>query len=846
MLHAIRTLLGFVCGARDARANTEEQGAAGDAGSSPTKRLKTGHFMSQADVASHQPTHPRVTAAVETFARNHPHAAAFFNAFHQYRGAAPLFLQASELQYLLQTHCGMEPAKSAAAAQQLRADLLKAAGVTRDPWSGPDVSTDTLVPDELFMVERQWQLLHYHENLIDWEERKGTPASIGWRNMHFSAHHHGQGKTHFGRLAASPRLEDVERLQNHHAGSSKNLQRFRNQISKLLCVINLEVSMTQLLPSSTSGTSGDAELARLLWLSFCNIMQRLEMPLDRRRQFLRPDLVIEMIYGEFGFQAGSVGFQIHVDRAEALAEHANTFQYDGPRSSPPKPGITGEQVEWRRQGLGELKAVHAVWKSVRTALALTGVWLLLTEVLRKTCSYRDAHTTGRTLAEELGFSLECIQKPIPNAVHMGATCCEGGRVPCILCSEVQAPCQPSAAALSPQRTAQPASSPTTLVNQQMRGATTAPEASLTSSDCSFARFVQLLHWLTCGVPLLIREALRAALWQQAQQLADDGRSWSQLCAAAMRQRFTAQDSALVTHLLNDKRRVDSIVCDKLDPAEKRRLLLQAILGIPIQLSAVQDVSSAIFKASIYTTCAEVDKDFQSPTKESWARMTFEPIRVQPMIPPYMLPKYETSMGRPRAILCHALREVPELIGEGAAAEMAVRLETAELIMKSIASSSNRTLGSVFSFMTSSPHASSAFKSPSHKYIPGAKVQLKLVLDEETRRLLQKLPWAKLLAPAEVGLQLQCLWEAACGIPHPNSAGPDLIFLSGREGERVAAAFQIKYRTRADITGPVLQGEIKRTGTHASAWREAMRVRAVYLIYLIVGSHSLQLSSSLRA
>ncbi|KAK9839722.1 hypothetical protein WJX84_012285 [Apatococcus fuscideae] len=559
---------------------SEEQGAAGDAGSSPTKRLKTGHFMSQADVASHQPTHPRVTAAVETFARNHPHAAAFFNAFHQYR---------------------------------------------EDPWSGPDVSTDTLVPDELFMVERQWQLLHYHENLIDWEERKGTPASIGWRNMHFSAHHHGQGKTqHSARLAASPRS--------------------------------------------------------------CH----------------RDDFT-----GEFGFQAGSVGFQIHVDRAEALAEHANTFQYDGPRSSPPKPGITGEQVEWRRQGLGELKAVHAVWKSVRTALALTGVWLLLTEVLRKTCSYRDAHTTGRTLAEELGFSLECIQKPIPNAVHMGATCCEGGRVPCILCSE-------------------------------------------------------------------------------------------------------------------------------------------AILGIPIQLSAVQDVSSAIFKASIYTTCAEVDKDFQSPTKESWARMTFEPIRVQPMIPPYMLPKYETSMGRPRAILCHALREVPELIGEGAAAEMAVRLETAELIMKSIASSSNRTLGSVFSFMTSSPHASSAFKSPSHKYIPGAKVQLKLVLDEETRRLLQKLPWAKLLAPAEVGLQLQCLWEAACGIPHPNSAGPDLIFLSGREGERVAAAFQIKYRTRADITGPVLQGEIKRTGTHASAWREAMRVRAVYLIYLIVGSHSLQLSSSLRA
>ncbi len=203
---------------------------------------------------------------------------------------------------------------------------------------------------------------------------------------------------------------------------------------------------------------------------------------------------------------------------------------------------------------------------------------------------------------------------------MGAACCEGGRDPCSLCSEEQAACQPSTAALSPHCTAQPASGPTTPVKQQMPGEATAPEASPTTSDCisaRFVQFVQLLHWLTCGVPLLVREALRAALWQQAQQLAEDGRSWSQLCASAMQQRFTAPGNALVTHLLAVEQmggqKVNSIVLDRLDLAEKKRTLLQVTLGIRIQLSALQDASSALARARIYTTWAEVDKDCEALT-----------------------------------------------------------------------------------------------------------------------------------------------------------------------------------------------------------------------------------------
>ncbi len=132
----------------------------------------------------------------------------------------------------------------------------------------------------------------------------------------------------------------------------------------------------------------------------------------------------------------------------------------------------------------------------------------------------------------------------------------------------------------------------------------------------FAQFVLLLHWATCGVPLLVREALVAALQQQELHQAGNGRSWSELCAAAMRLRFTKEESMVIRRLKSGtKKRMDCVALDRLDPAEKRHLLWQSILGIPIQLSAVRDVSAALVKARIYTTCAEADKDCKSLT--SW-------------------------------------------------------------------------------------------------------------------------------------------------------------------------------------------------------------------------------------
>ncbi len=80
--------------------------------------------------------------------------------------------------------------------------------------------------------------------------------------MHFIAHHHGQGKTHFARLAASPSVEDILELSDYYAVSEDRMDVFRRHISKLLCICNLEVNLADMLPSSKSGTTGHAELAR--------------------------------------------------------------------------------------------------------------------------------------------------------------------------------------------------------------------------------------------------------------------------------------------------------------------------------------------------------------------------------------------------------------------------------------------------------------------------------------------------------------------------------------------------------------------------------------------------------
>ena len=100
--------------------------------------------------------------------------------------------------------------------------------------------------------------------------------------------------------------------------------------------------------------------ARLLWSSFCDRMQALNMPLDRSRQFLSAAVVIEMACCELGIKPGLVGFQIHIDDAE-VSSKAQKFMACGTVQSPPAIGL-----HLRRRHLASVSYLLSLRRSVHS------------------------------------------------------------------------------------------------------------------------------------------------------------------------------------------------------------------------------------------------------------------------------------------------------------------------------------------------------------------------------------------------------------------------------------------------------------------------------------------------
>ena len=94
------------------------------------------------------------------------------------------------------------------------------------------------------------------------QDIKAHQEGIGKFSTYFSTRQHGQGKAIFGRLAAAARINDIRRLQSYYTGTAVFKYRFQKHIRKLLCIINLEVSTTDLMDSEASGMPRALKLAK--------------------------------------------------------------------------------------------------------------------------------------------------------------------------------------------------------------------------------------------------------------------------------------------------------------------------------------------------------------------------------------------------------------------------------------------------------------------------------------------------------------------------------------------------------------------------------------------------------
>lgn len=76
----------------------------------------------------------------------------------------------------------------------------------------------------------------------------------------------------------------------------------------------------------------------------------------------------------------------------------------------------------------------------------------------------------------------------------------------------------------------------------------------------------------------------------------------------MQLRLTAQDSFLMQYLRQGKGRLDAFNWDRLQAAERRCMLLQALLRVTTELESIRVVNSALVWASVYTDCTGEDEN----------------------------------------------------------------------------------------------------------------------------------------------------------------------------------------------------------------------------------------------
>ena len=108
-------------------------------------------------------------------------------------------------------------------------------------------------------------------------------------------------------------------------------------------------------------------------------------------------------------------------------------------------------------------------------------------------------------------------------------------------------------------------------------------------------FVDLLSWLTRGVPLLLHSVLNRLV----QHVQNGSQSPAEMCCTHLRSLFVGKNAMLIEHPLQDKLRCTAW-SENLDQQTSTQLFVRALLHLPLDTNSLTDLSRALVRADVHT------------------------------------------------------------------------------------------------------------------------------------------------------------------------------------------------------------------------------------------------------
>ncbi|KAK9841523.1 hypothetical protein WJX74_007210 [Apatococcus lobatus] len=710
-------------------------------------------------------------------------------------GIAPLLISPDKLQFALEHFAGVSEHQSATLAADLRQKLLQAVSVQQDPMK-PRESPEP-VPPALAVVERQDQVVSMWMHILCQEEAKHKIHTDTRSMLHACGQFHGQGKTTFGHQIVEGSIGYLRHLKREIQDEEQARARpgeLMRLLPRLLCSINLHLNIGALEePPPATTETGNERLARLMWDSFEKLCQDYNIVVHNEEVFKCPREVIAGIHETLGVDREHLGVQIHMDRAENIARIAAWFPNTDPQVVPEGSKLTAWEKKQRRLNLKGLDGLYGLWLLMSQAADELGVWLLLTG------ANLLIHLLGRRYRPIMGgpVMLSAGEDQTDGALNMAKEGDSGAADCCLIDKDGCSFCQGNNASSEDQPQC----------SEQQSGSTSSgelPSTAIEPSALSSNRWqllVQLLRWVTCGVPLLLRQVMICLV----QHVRAAQRPLSSICAARMQQLFIGRNALVMQHLRGGEVQCTSWQLEHGQDAP-RQLFVRAALYLPLGTDILTTLSRALPNVftDVWDGCNR--SEVASPTNA--ASCGAAPLRLMPLVPPHELLYGELPCGIPGAYLGRSMAQA----------------------------GSKASLGTAIPFLAESHLADVPVVNSKYQDIPGIKPQRKSTIGNSTAKKLQlqEHPWELMLSEAESRHQIEVLESSALGCPHPQSMGPDLFLQAGDGISRCLVIWQIKFCSQGTISMPSIQHEINRTAVQARGWTRFRSYTNVCLVYLVIG------------